>query len=250
MKLLRNVLAHFIVAFGAMAIALLSFHARAQDSETLSFNVGGSNGACGEWMPDAGARYDRDSDTTPVRLDVSLSPNGGCTGQAVSVEAEVSQHVDLSDLFYVDLTAAYQLQTIPFEYLLPAVANDPAKHFFAYDVTTTQASAGLGVDLGNWRFSAGYNAAEILDASGDPLDPWRVELSGSFGPVEVDFSAIQLVQWLSVAWSGSGNTVFSLDAVRGAGRLLLPPKFRGEENEYKLAGGPNVVYRASVGWEF
>ena len=249
-ELLGRLRAVFYVLVGLVAGFMLSNYSHA--TETLAFEVGGGNGACGEWMPDAGVRYDRDSDSLPVRLNMALAPNGGCTGQGVSVDASVSHHrpVGWDGALYLDLTAAYQLQTVPFEYLLPSVPNDPAKHFFAYDVTSAQASAGLGVDFGNWNVSAGYNAAEILDGAGEPLAPWRVEVNGTVGLLEVDFSAIETVRWLSVSFDGAGNTVFGVDAVQGAGSLLTPPTLRGDNGEYELAGGPDLVYRIFVGWEF
>ncbi len=238
------------IALAAATMLFVAAGAGAQqaDTVTMDFELGGGNGACGRFEPTAGVRYDRDSATVPARFALSAGPNGGCSGQAVSVDAAVSRHVEIGAEggVFVDLTAAYQRQTVPTEYLRN-VAGDPFKHFAGTDIQTAQAAAGVGLRFGDaWTASVGYSAIEQLDEHGDDIAPWRVSLSGEVLGVEVDVAAIEHVTWVSLNYEATDRIVFGANAVRGMSRLQNDaPATIGD---YLRAGGPETVYRLYVGW--
>ena len=247
-RTIQNVLTGALLA---LALSSMTYMAHATDEVTLDFELGGGNGTCGVFEPTASVRYDRDSTTVPVSFAMAVGPNGGCTGQAAAVEASVSHHLDVGGSdggVFLDLTAAYQQQTVPIEYVR-ATAMDPFKHFAGIDVTAAQASAGWGYRFSDtWTASLGYNAVETLNVNGDKLKPFRLAVSGQIADVEIDVSAIENVTWVALQWEASENIVLSANAVRGMNRLMNDaPDMIGD---YTRAGAPETVYRVGAGWRF
>ena len=244
----------FLIAVGT-ALAMIGWGgpASAQDDVTLDFEMGGGNGACGVFEPTAGVRYDRDSGTVPARFSMAVGPNGGCNGQAVSVDSTLSRHAEVGGAggVFVDLTAAYQRQTVPVEYLRDNVSSDPFKHFSGIDITAAQVAAGIGMKFGSdWSATVGYNAVETLDEFGDAIAPYRVSVTGTVAGVEVDLAAIENVTWLALSWEASDNIAFGASAVRGMSRLQNDAPDTLGDGEYTRAGSPATVYRVSAGWRF
>lgn len=237
---------------GALLSTLAIYGVAAKAQETFVFELGGGNGVCGEFTPDAGLRYDRDSADTPARFNLSVGPNASCDGQGLSVDAAASKHVDLSAPFYVDLTAAYQKQTFPVEY--SPVNMMGVNTFIPTTAEAATLSAGLGWRVGgNWTASLGYNAVEAYDGETmDAISPLRLEVHGAVGALELDFSAIELVRWLSLSYAASERISLSATAVSGIHRLVGPAGPLMLNNQAYAPVGPAspTVYRLAAGWNF
>ena len=147
----------------AFAIVAIIGHAAFADDTRLAVGFGASNGACGTGEPTAAIDFDRDQTDVPMHFRMGVGPNGGCTGQSVTVDAQVALETEwhqepvgdngwLSEFFGVAATG-YDSRTVPFEY---DSAGESFKRFRGYRVETPRAMAGAG-----WRVSKGDDSYAV-----------------------------------------------------------------------------------------
>lgn len=212
MKLLRNVLAHFIVAFGAMAIALLSFHAHAQDrAETFAVNLDFGEGACfsgqaGDYVSTRAISVEYEYDSADLNADAYLrdAPTGGdCGINGLTSIFNIERQWDLSEAWYalasfgaseVAVAQAYGNGDIGFTYVVDAtpaysglvgIGRSFGEHFhaeIASNVIETEWYGGMNADktmhLVNESRAAAVSFGYERPAFGGELD---IEFTGLYG---------------------------------------------------------------------
>ena len=227
--------------------ALFAPFANAEDT-SISAGIGGGNGACGSFEPNASFRYDRDSDDTPMHFNMDVSVNGGCTGQFTTIDASLAKRYTISDNFFGYVSAGYDIRTLTVEF----ASDDPNfKRFRGFATETTTAVAGVGYDFGDNRsFRIGYNAVKNLDNMNKEITPLQATLTWGFGNgLEINADTNTVAHTLSLAFE-RGNAVFVASMTKGASGLKNDAADWAAENGYEIAGTPDPIYSFGIQWSF
>ena len=227
-----------------MLTALVCGSAGAADT-TFVAGFGGGNGACGEFEPRAFVEFDRDDAARPAHVNVSVGPNGSCTGQGVTIDASVAQRFDVSGDLFAVVSAGYDRRTVPFEYL---GCPDGFKCFHSAGVETSSVAVGAGYRLSVGTVSVNYNAVRNALADGGDLSPVSVTGSVAVAGAEIDFTVHDEGIWDARVTRAFGRIQFGASVANNSHLLdhAAPAVMSGLDR----AGGPNPLYGFDFGVRF
>ena len=225
----------------ALAAFFVAGTASAAD-QTFSAGVGGGNGQCGEFEPEAVIAYDRDSRETPAHVNVRVGPNGSCSGQGVTVDAQAAYNFDLSHGFYATVVGGYDRRTVPFEYDNAGVES--FKLFHSVGVETVTAAVGVGYRLPVGTVAVVANAVDNPLADGSNLLPVAVIASVAVFDVEVDATVQAEGIWDVRASRALGRFRAGVSVAHNGHRLDHPAP-AVLDGRARL-GGPNPTYGFDV----
>ena len=224
--------------------AMVYGSAEAADS-TFVAGFGGGNGACGDFEPRAFVEYDRDDAARPIHVNVSVAPNGSCTGQGIVIDASAEQRFDVSDTIYAVVAAGYDRRTVPFEY---EGCPDGFKCFHSAAVETASVAAGAGLRLSFGTVSLTYNAVRNPLQEGGDLSP--VSVTGSFRLLDSELDVTVRAEgiWDARVTRQFGKVQFGASIVNNA--HLMEHAAPAEKSGLDRAGGPNPLYGFDFGVRF
>ena len=234
---------------GLIAAATLSLFVCQSRADEISAGLSVGNGICGTAEPAGAFSYDRDNDATPAHLRLTVGPNGGCSGQAVTVDFLAEARHYLKPKIYTFAGAGYDQRSVPFEY-------EPAatKQFYGQEVETAQALFGFGFDGGDWYCQASYNAVETDMVDGGTLNPVQGTCSFQlFGNVEinattnVDTSAFHF-DYDAGTITLSGSVSFDYSELGNPAPDYLMDQTTGVK--YMQQGAPSTLYSVQAMWNF
>lgn len=240
----------------ALVIGLLTFglaNAFGADDVSVSAGFGGGNGSCGSFEPTAALRYDRDSDDTPMHFIMEVGPNGGCSDQAVNVDASVTKRYTINEGFYGFVAGGFDQRTLTVEFE-PVPDEEDFKPFRGFHTETVSAIAGVGYDFGSGSVRVGYNAVEthLDDGTENGRKRNLPEIGFSwklpFG-LELDIDTNTKAHTLSVAYE-EGNAVFFATATDGASKLFNDAAKWAEDHKKTIVSTPDPVYSFGIQWSF
>lgn len=237
------------IAVFSIVVIYFVFFAGFVKADDISAGLSVSNGICGTAEPAGAFSYDRDNDQTPAHLRLTVGPNGGCNGQAVTVDFLVETRHYLKEKIYTFAGAGYDQRSVPFEY-------EPAatKQFYGQEVETAQALFGFGFDGGDWYCQASYNAVETDMVDGGTLNPVQATCSFQLlGNIEVNATTNADTSAFDFAYDAgtitlSGSVSFDYSDLGNPAPDYLADQATGVK--YMRQGAPSTLYSVQAMWNF
>ena len=230
--------------FAVLCVSGLAGQANADTSLSVVFGVG--NAACGTGEWDAGVRVDHDSDDMPYHANVTVGPNGGCSGQSVNVDVAVAKRHYVNGPWFGVVAGGFDRRTVAVEYV--RVEGDRFKHFTGQPTDTPTVQGGVGYDCGdNCSVRLLWNFVETARLDGDNIGPLSIAATYEIANVELNASLNDTLWELGAAWEPEDSSMTLSTGVTG-GVTDLDNGAPAMIDDYVQAGSKDRLYFMRFGW--